>query len=95
MVGTEYTMGNIYRYPIKLMMGAGLSNSYVVISGKKAENYYVSGGFNFLFRNNSTLSFGVRYNDQFNIDTNMQRDKGLTIFLNISFSERIWRGKIQ
>lgn len=95
MVGTEYTMGNIYRYPVKMMMGAGLSNSYVVISGKKAENYYVSGGLNFLLRNNNTLSFGVKYNDQFNIDTNMQRDKGLTIFLNISFNERIWRGKIQ
>ena len=42
--GTAYTAGNIYRNPVKLLLGAGVSNSYIVIQKKKATNYYVSAG---------------------------------------------------
>lgn len=95
MLGGQYIMGNLYRRPVKFMAGAGISNSYVVVSHKEAKNYYVSAGMNFVFRGNGKLAIGVKYNDQFNSATNMQRDKGIAMFLNISFCERIWHSKIQ
>lgn len=95
MLGAQRLLGNLYTRPIKALLGAGVSNSYVVISNKKAENFYVSGGFNFLFRGNSTLSFGLKYNDQFNSDKNMQRDRSLSVFLNVTFNERVSHIKIQ
>lgn len=36
--GTAYTAGNIYRNPVKLLLGAGVSNSYIVIQKKKESN---------------------------------------------------------
>ena len=95
MFGAQRSFGNLYRYPVKLLLGGGLSNSYVVISGKKAENYYVSTGLNFLFKGGNTVSFGVKYNDQFNSTKNMQKDRALSFFLNVSFNERVWHSKIQ
>lgn len=94
MLGGQYILGNMYRRPVKLMVGTGISNSYVVISNKEAKDYYVSAGLNMMFRGNGKLSIGVKYNDQFNSATNMQRDRGISVFLNISFCERIWHSKI-
>jgi hypothetical protein len=95
MLGAQYIAGNIYRYPMKVMMGAGLSNSYIEVNNKKAENYYVSGGINLVFRGGNNMSIGVKYNDQFNSAKNMQRERGISVFLNVSFLERIWHSKIQ
>lgn len=95
MFGAQRAFGNLYRYPVKLLLGAGINNSYVVISGKKAENYYVSTGLNFVFKGGNTVSFGVKYNDQFNSAKNMQKDRALSLFLNVSFNERVWHSKIQ
>jgi hypothetical protein len=95
MLGAQRTFGNIYRYPVKLLLGAGVSNSYVVISGKKAENYYVSTGLNFVFKGGHALSVGFKYNDQFNSSKNMQKDRAISMFLNVSFNERVWHSKIQ
>lgn len=95
MLGAQHAFGNLYRYPVKVQMGAGVSNSYVVISGKKAENYYVSAGLNFMFKGGNGLGIGFKYKDQFNSSKNMQKDRALSMYLNVSFSERVWRSKIQ
>ena len=91
--GTAYTAGNIYRNPVKL--GAGVSNSYIVIQKKKATNYYVSAGSNFTLYNGNVLSLGVKYSDQLHLPNGMQRERGVTLFFNFTFSERTYRAKIQ
>lgn len=95
MVGAQRAFGNLYRYPLKVMVGAGVNNSYVVISSKKAENYYVSAGLNMSFKGGNSVSLGVKYNDQFKGSTNIQNDRALSVFLNVSFTERVWHSKIQ
>ena len=93
--GTAYTAGNIYRNPVKLLLGAGVSNSYIVIQKKKATNYYVSAGSNFTLYNGNVLSLGVKYIDQLHLPNGMQRERGVTLFFNFTFSERTYRAKIQ
>ena len=93
--GTAYTAGNIYRNPVKLSLGAGVSNSYIVIQKKKATNYYVSAGSNFTLYNGNVLSLGVKYSDQLHLPNGMQRERGVTLFFNFTFSERTYRAKIQ
>ena len=93
--GTAYTAGNIYRNPVKLLLGAGVSNSYIVIQKKKATNYYVSAGSNFTLYNGNILSLGVKYSDQLHLPNGMQRERGVTLFFNFTFSERTYRAKIQ
>lgn len=95
MLGAMHAFGNLYRAPLKLMVGAGINNSYIIISGKKAENYYVSLGLNKTFKGGHVVSLGLKYNDQFGGSTNMQKDRALSMFLNISFNERVWHSKIQ
>lgn len=87
--------GNIYRNPVKLLLGAGVSNSYIVIQKKKATNYYVSAGSNFTLYNGNVLSLGVKYSDQLHLPNGMQRERGVTLFFNFTFSERTYRAKIQ
>ena len=93
--GTAYTAGNIYRNPVKLSLGAGVSNSYIVIQKKKATNYYVSAGSNFTLYNGNVLSLGLKYSDQLHLPNGMQRERGVTLFFNFTFSERTYRAKIQ
>lgn len=93
--GTAYTAGNIYQNPVKLLLGAGVSNSYIVIQKKKATNYYVSAGSNFTLYNGNVLSLGVKYSDQLHLPNGMQRERGVTLFFNFTFSERTYRAKIQ
>ena len=93
--GTAYTAGNIYWNPVKLSLGAGVSNSYIVIQKKKATNYYVSAGSNFTLYNGNVLSLGVKYSDQLHLPNGMQRERGVTLFFNFTFSERTYRAKIQ
>lgn len=93
--GTAYTAGNIYRNPVKLLLGAGVSNSYIVIQKKKATNCYVSAGSNFTLYNGNVLSLGVKYSDQLHLPNGMQRERGVTLFFNFTFSERTYRAKIQ
>jgi hypothetical protein len=95
MLGAERSFGNLYRRPVKVMVGAGINNSYVVISSKKSENYYVSAGLNLSFKGGNNVSLGLKYNDQFKGSTNIQKDRALSVFLNVSFSERVWHSKIQ
>ncbi|WP_455584416.1 hypothetical protein [Bacteroides sp.] len=93
--GAAYTINNPYKKPVKLLLGTGLSNPYVAIKHQKAQNCYISTGANFTTRNNNTVSIGLKYSDQFKIPSGLPREKGLSLFLNISFSERTYRAKLQ
>lgn len=94
-LGGRYTLGNVYRNPVSLLLGAGIGNSYVFIQQKKATEYYLSTGMNLGLKNNNALSIGLKYKGQMKIPNGMQREKSLSIFMNITFSERTYRAKIQ
>lgn len=94
-LGGKYTLGNVYRNPVSLLLGTGISNSYIVIQKKKATDYYVSTGLNLQLRDNNVLSIGLKYKGQMKIPNGMQRENSLSLFLNITFSERTYRAKIQ
>lgn len=94
-LGGRYTLGNIYRNPVGLLLGTGISNSYIVIQKKKATEYYLSTGLNFGLRNSNVLSLGVKYKGQMKVPNGMQRENSLSLFLNITFSERTYRAKLQ
>lgn len=93
--GVAYTINNPYKKSIKLLLGTGLSNPYVAIKKQKAQNYYISTGANFTTRNSNVISIGLKYSDQFKIPSGLSREKGLSLFFNISFSERTYRAKLQ
>ena len=62
---------------------------------KKATEYYVSTGLNFGLRNNNVLSLGLKYKGRMKIPNGMQKENSFSLFLNITFSERTYRAKIQ
>lgn len=94
-LGGKYTLGDVYNNPVGLLLGAGIGNSYVVIQKKKATNYYLSTGMNLELRNKNVLSIGLKYKGQMKTPNGMQRENSLSVFLNITFSERTYRAKIQ
>lgn len=94
-LGASYTVGNIYKLPKQIMLGAGYYNSYVVIKNEKPQNYYISAGMGFTMQNSSTVSFGIKYNDQFNVSASTQKERMFSLFLNVAFSERSYRSKIR
>ena len=93
--GGRYTLGNVYRNPVSILLGTGINNSYIVIQKKKATEYYVSTGLNFGLRNNNVLSLGLKYKGRMKIPNGMQKENSFSLFLNITFSERTYRAKIQ
>lgn len=94
-LGASYTIGNIYKLPKQIMFGAGYYNSYVVIKNEKPQNFYVSAGMGFTTQNSSIISFGLKYNDQFNVSTGTQKERVFSLFLNVAFSERSYRSKLR
>lgn len=94
-LGGRYTLGNVYRNPVSLLLGTGVNNSYIVIQKKKATGYYISTGLNLALRNNNVLSLGLKYKSQMKVPNGMQKENSLSLFLNITFSERTYRAKIQ
>lgn len=94
-LGGRYTLGNAYRKPVSLLLGAGVSNSYIVIQQKKATEYSLSTGLNLGLRNSNVLSIGLKYKGQMKVPNGMQRENSLSLFLNITFSERTYRAKLQ
>lgn len=93
--GMGYVLGNPYKNYKQLQAGTGLSNSYVVINGKKANSFYLSTGVGFNFRDSHILSVGAKYSNQFNASQGMQREKSISFFLNIAFSERTYKPKLK
>ena len=94
-LGASYTIGNVYKLPKQIMLGAGYYNSYVVIKNEKPQNYYISAGMSFTAQNSSIISVGVRYNDQFNVSTATQKERMLSLFLNIAFNEKSYKSKLR
>jgi hypothetical protein len=94
-LGVSHVAGNPNKLPVQIMLGAGYYNSYVVIKNEKPQNFYVSAGMGFTTQNSSTISFGIKYNDQFNVSTATQKERVLSLFLNIAFSERSYRFKLK
>ena len=94
-LGGRYTLGSVYHNPVSVLLGTGISNSYIVIQKKKATGYYMSTGLNLGLRNNNVLSIGMKYKGQIKVPAGMQRENSLSLFLNITFSERTYRAKIQ
>lgn len=94
-LGGRYTLGSVYHNPVSVLLGTGISNSYIVIQKKKATGYYMSTGLNLGLRNNNVLSIGLKYKGQIKVPAGMQRENSLSLFLNITFSERTYRAKIQ
>ena len=94
-LGASYTVGNIYKLPKQIMLGAGYYNSYVVIKNEKPQNFYISAGMGFTMQNSSTVSFGIKYNDQFNVSASTQKERMLSLFLNVAFSERSYKSKLR
>ena len=95
MLGGSYTLGNPYRKPVRLLLGAGIGNSYLSIQNKTTTNYYLSTGINFEYRSRSTLSLGVKYTDQFKVSSGRFQGQKLAFFLNITFSEKTYRAKLK
>lgn len=93
--GVGYIPGDLYGNYTQIQFGGGVSNSYVVISGKKANNFYLSTGLGFNFRDSYILSIGMKYSDQFNVSRGMQKERSFSLFLNIAFSERIYKAKLR
>lgn len=94
-LGGKCTLGNVYHNPVSLLLGTGIGNSYVVIQKKKATNYYISTGMNIQLHDNNVISIGLKYKGQMKTPNGMQRENSLSLFLNITFSERTYRPKIQ
>lgn len=94
-LGGSYTLGNLYRKPVSLLLGAGMGNSYIVIQNKKATDYYISTGINLGLGNQNVLSIGLKYKGQMKVTQGMQKENSLSLFMNLSFSERTYRAKIK
>lgn len=94
-IGLGYILGSPYKSPLKLMIGAGTSNSYVIIKKNKPQNYFVSTGLGITLRNKNILSLGVKANDQANVSTGMPHEQSVSLYFNLTFSERTYRGKLQ
>ena len=94
-LGAGYLIGNIYNRPKRIMLGAGYYNSYVIIKNRKSRNYYMSAGYSFTTSAKSIVTLGVKYNDQFNVSSYAQKERIFSVFLNLTFNERVYRGKIK
>lgn len=93
--GMGYRIGNRYnKNYAQLQLGAGISNSYVVISNKKANNYYVSSGVAINLKNSNIITLGLKYNDLFNATAGRHKEKSIALFFNITFCERSYNSKL-
>ena len=95
MLGGSYTLGNPYSKPVRLLLGAGMGNSYISVHDKTTTNYYLSTGLNFEFRSRSTLSLGVKYTDQLKVNSGRFKEQKLSFFLNLTFSEKTYKAKLK
>ena len=77
-----------------IMLGAGVSNSYVVLKNKKPMNYHVSAGLGIPVMTGNLVSFGVKYETQAGAGSSVQKNQMFSFFLNLTFAERTPRSKI-
>lgn len=92
-LGTVFIMPSRKPNPVELMMGVGYSNSYVVLKQGKMYNLDLSAGAAFPIRE-TVVSLGVTWRKQMNSRSNLMQEDRLTLNLNITFGEKLSRGKI-
>ena len=78
----------------ELMMGLGYSNSYTLLKQGKMYNLDISAGAAFPLHE-TTVSLGVTWRRQMNTRSSLMQESRLSLNLNITFGERLSRGKIQ
>lgn len=92
--GAELLSGEEYANPWHYMVGAGVSNSYVVIKDQKPLNYFVSAGLGIPVMTGNIVSLGFKYDTQRGLGLQTGKGQNFSIFLNITFIERTPRSKI-
>lgn len=93
-LGIELLTGDIWTNPWHWMIGTSVSNSYVVIKNKHTLNYSVSAGIGVPILQGSLFSAGLRYSSQ-KVKSGLVKENSLSLYINLSFSEKTFRGKIQ
>nr|WP_320038826.1 hypothetical protein [uncultured Bacteroides sp.] len=93
-IGADLLSGESFTNPWHYMVGAGVSNSYVVLKSKKPMNYHVSAGLGIPVMTGNLVSFGVKYETQAGAGSSVQKNQMFSFFLNLTFSERTPRSKI-
>lgn len=93
-IGADLLSGESFTNPWHFMVGAGVSNSYVVLKNKKPMNYHVSAGLGIPVMTGNLVSFGVKYENQAEAGSSVQKNQMFSIFLNLTFAERTPRSKI-
>lgn len=77
----------------ELMMGVGYSNSYIRLKQGKMYNLEFSAGLAFPLHE-TTVSLGMAWRKQMNTRSSLMQESRLSLNLNITFGERLSRGKI-
>ena len=93
-IGADLLSGESFTNPWHYMLGAGVSNSYVVLKNKKPMNYHVSAGLGIPVMTGNLVSFGVKYETQAGAGSSVQKNQMFSFFLNLTFAERTPRSKI-
>ena len=78
---------------VELLAGVGYSNSYIVLKQGKMYNLDVSAGAAFPLRE-TVVAVGVTWRRQMNSRSSLMQENRLSFNLNITFGERLSRGKI-
>ncbi len=94
----KFNVGMIYnknpeRRSIEYMCGIGISNSYITFKKEKMNYLNLNAGIAIPFMQ-STVSMGVSWKQQLNTKANLMQENQLSLNFNMTFGERIQRGKI-
>ena len=94
----KLNIGMIYnvipqRRSVELMCGVGISNSYIKFRQGKMNNLDLNAGIAIPFRE-SVLSIGISWKKQLNTKRNLMQEDKLSLNFNMTFGERMSKGKI-
>lgn len=92
-VGVVYVTSPRKPRSTELMLGAGYSNSYIRLKQGKMYNFDISAGAAFPLRE-TVVSLGVTWRRQMNTRSSLMQESRLSLNLNITFGEKLSRGKI-
>lgn len=93
-VGLVYVTSPRKPRSTELMLGVGYGNSYIQLKQGKMYNLDLSAGASFPFRE-TAVSLGLTWRRQMNTRSSLMQESRLTLNLNVTFGERLSRGKIQ
>ena len=92
-VGVVYVTSPRKPHSTELMLGVGYSNSYILLKQGKMYNFDVSAGAAFPVRE-TVVSLGVTWRRQMNTRSNLMQESRLSLNLNVTFGEKLSRGKL-